>query len=313
MKENNVELLRLLGLPVFLNTADLAQKTHLDRKRLNSLVMRNNQFYKKHYILKKSGGLREINQPNLNQKAIQAWILRNILDKLTISEHATAFIKNKGLIQNIVPHLNNRYFLCLDIKDFFDSIKFKTVYNIFFTIGYSTRVSWALSKLCTYDSKLPQGGITSPALSNIAAFPLDRRISGYLSRKNVAYTRYADDLTFSASNPKILRQIYPALLEIVKTSGFEVNAQKTRFSGHYNKTVVTGLIKDCSTPKFGIGSKRKRVLRSMIHKHFSNGFYNKKQEKVILGWLSFYKSIDQVGYQNMMEYYNSQKLKFKYT
>src|SRR5690606_18857416 len=46
---------------------------------------------------------------------------------------------------------------------------------------------------------LPQGAPTSPALANLCAFALDRRLSGLAARFGARYTRYADDLLFSGS------------------------------------------------------------------------------------------------------------------
>jgi RNA-directed DNA polymerase len=45
---------------------------------------------------------------------------------------------------------------------------------------------------------LPQGACTSPALSNQVTRKLDRRLTGMSKKHGFTYTRYADDLTFSA-------------------------------------------------------------------------------------------------------------------
>ena len=43
-------------------------------------------------------------------------------------------------------------------------------------------------------------GDVSAALANLSAFPLDLRLSGMARSFGAQYTRYADDLTFSATN-----------------------------------------------------------------------------------------------------------------
>src|SRR6185312_6655346 len=71
---------------------------------------------------------------------------------------------------------------------------------------------------------LPQGAPTSPALANLAAFRLDRRLSGLAARNGLRYSRYADDLTFSGGR---LRRGWTDLeafvAGIARDEGFRLN------------------------------------------------------------------------------------------
>src|SRR5579884_2457386 len=76
---------------------------------------------------------------------------------------------------------------------------------------------------------LPQGAPTSPALANLAAFRLDRRLAGLAASAHVRYSRYADDLTFSGSGRlRRGRAGFERLVaEIADEEGFAVNLDKS--------------------------------------------------------------------------------------
>jgi retron-type reverse transcriptase len=313
--ENNIERLRLLNLPVFSNIDELASLMHVDPKRLSVLSKSSKRFYIKYTIPKSSGGVREIRQPSREIKAVQAWLLRNILDKLTPSEHATAFIQGKGLSQNVSPHSNNRYFVCLDIQDFYPSISFHRIKHLFKIIGYFSYAPSILADLCICDIGLPQGGVTSPSISNLIASRLDRRLSGYTSRRNITYTRYADDMTFSSNNRAALNKSINTIKKIIESEQFTPHPNKFRVMGPRICCHVTGLIKNSSEPSFGIGKKKKRNMRRIIHHLVTGKSIDHKYStgKSIDGWLSFLKSVDAASYKQMRIYWENLKNKYSFT
>jgi hypothetical protein len=77
---------------------------------------------------------------------------------------------------------------------------------------------------------LPQGAPTSPVLANLAAFGLDRRLSGLAAATGCSYSRYADDLAFSfashRTNEKV-RGLLNTVDRIVRDEGFRCNTLKT--------------------------------------------------------------------------------------
>ena len=86
---------------------------------------------------------------------------------------------------------------------------------------------------------LPQGAPTSPALANLAAFALDRRLTGLAAAIGATYTRYADDLVLSRD--RVLRP--PGVIaSIAADEGFRVNAAKTRIMGRGSRQTVTGIV-----------------------------------------------------------------------
>jgi len=138
---SNAKLLRLTDRTVFSSLQERCERAHLDEARVRIIANEAHRFYKRYNLPKKTGGFRVIYQPTAEVKAIQVWILRNILDKLKPSSVATAFVKNISLRMNVEPHTRNRYFLCYDLADFFPSISSYQLAELFGVIGYSKEAS----------------------------------------------------------------------------------------------------------------------------------------------------------------------------
>jgi len=292
-------------MPMLENLEDLADHIHLSQKLLYRLSKFNVKYYKAFDIPKKSGGVRNIACPSKEIKALQAWILRNILDNLTPSKEATGFRKRMGILTNAEKHKNNRYFICLDIENFFPSIPYAKVYQIFRTIGYNEFICHVLTSYCTYNEKVPQGGVTSPALSNLVCIHMDKRISGYVGKHNITYSRYADDMTFSSMNPSRLIGIKKFVTKIISEEGFQLNENKTRYLGPRMKRKITGII--ISDDKMGVGKAKKKRLRAKIFSLLFSNLPQADREKMknhIQGWLSFLKDVDPKALSQLNSYYS---------
>ncbi len=295
----------MFGLPEVENLQSLANYVHLSSGLLFRMSKCNNNFYKIFKIPKANGGFRTIYCPSKEMKAIQAWILRNILDQIDVSDSATGFRKDRNILENAKCHQYNQFLLCLDVEDFFPSITYDKVYMVFKTIGYNLHVSHILTSLCTCEGKLPQGAVTSPALSNIVCLRLDHRISGYVGRHNVTYTRYADDITLSSLSRRRLSIIKNVVIKILSDEGFRLNDNKTRFLGPCRQRRVTGLI--ISDKSLGIGRKKKRILRAKIHRLLTAGLSKDEETSLmhhIKGWFAHLNSVDNIGFEQLKNHAN---------
>lgn len=218
----------------------------VEEKRMYNLV-RNLGCYKEYYIRKKLGGKRLICAPFSDLKRIQYWIYKNILlrDLKSVSPYAEGFVPNstghtKNIVSNAQRHVGCKWLINVDIVNFFDSIKYDSVWAYFKSLGYEDAVVDILAKICTYRFKLPQGAPTSPMLSNLIAKPMDDEFSQLAEVYNCNYSRYADDITFSGifekQMPKI-REIYG----IIYKHRFRPNKKKTRIRFPGDRQIVTGL------------------------------------------------------------------------
>lgn len=297
--------LKLLGLPELATRTDIATAAHISERTLYSILFHPEWFYYRRGIPKRNGETRILFIPFPSVKAIQAWILRMILDNIRPTTYATAYKKGISISANVYPHRNNRYFLLIDIEDFFPSIKKSWVRKLFVQIGYSPEVAEILARLCTYKGMLPQGGVTSPAISNLVVARMDRRIAGYCSKKNLRFTRYADDITISSNNKASLNHAKIIIQNIIENEGFKINQEKTRIVGPSKRCTITGLVKDSGSPEFGIGRKKVLKMRGLIFNYLVNNKLDSRKYKTVdslAGWLRYCKSIDQKSYEYLERY-----------
>jgi RNA-directed DNA polymerase len=90
---------------------------------------------------------------------------------------------------------------------------------------------------------LPQGAPTSPALANLCAFRLDRRLQGLAVSFDVTYARYADDLAFSGQlSAARSRALIGQVDEIAADEGFRVHPAKLRVRGRSDRQMLAGLV-----------------------------------------------------------------------
>lgn len=192
------------------------------------------------FFLDKNNKKREITAPSKNLKERQRWILKEILNNITLNECCHGFVKNRSIKSNALLHVNSNYIVCMDIHDFFPSININQVKNVFLKCGYTNTVSQKLSELCTHNSILPQGAPTSPYLANVIFEEIDLAILDAIKSKDIVYSRYADDLVFSSSEN--ISYIVNDITNILQNYGFKVNSHKTRIMNSPYRKTVTGLV-----------------------------------------------------------------------
>lgn len=170
---------------------------------------------------------------NLQQR-IQHRFLKNIY----LPDTVCGFREHYSYTDFLIPHISeekDRYFLRLDIKAFFESIRIDDLkevlkYYISDEIKKSEyeKILNILIEIVTVNQKVVQGAVTSPMLSNLVFRQLDIRIERYCSKFNIKYTRYADDMLFSGRTSYIhSRKFMAAIAVIIESRGFSLNYSKT--------------------------------------------------------------------------------------
>lgn len=248
------------GMPVIFDIQHLAVLLNLEYKKLLGYIYATHRAYHVIKIPKKTEGYRKIEIPTQELKIIQSVILKDILEKIRISNNANAFIKGKSIVDNAKCHVGKEYVVTFDLTDFFTNIGYKRVFNIFYYYGYTKEVSFALARLVTKDGYLPQGSPASPYISNIVCLKLDKRLGKLAEKIGCTYSRYADDITFSG-NSDILNYL-ELVKKIIFTEGFIINDKKTRIQSHNYRQEVTGIIVN---NHIRVDKRYKQYLRQQIY------------------------------------------------
>mgnify|MGYP003487764007 FL=1 len=177
--------------------------------------------------------------------------------------------KTCNIVENAKMHVQQKYVLNLDLKDFFPSIKAYRVKELFLSkyFRFNEQIATALTLLVTYEGKLPIGSPTSPVISNFICLELDEALSTYCMKNEIRYSRYADDLTFS-SNQSISKVQFTDLVVIIEQNQFELNVKKTRLKSNNRKQAVTGLIVN---EKVNVDRKIIKMVRAMLYDTLQNG------------------------------------------
>lgn len=290
------------------NLNDMSKATRLSSETLRLMIYRADFRYRIYSIEKKGPvkKMRTIYQPSRELKALQGWVLRNILDKLSSSPFSIGFEKNQSILNNATPHMGANFMLNIDLEDFFPSLTADKVFGVFHSLGYNRLVSSCLTKICCYRNLLPQGAPSSPKLANLICSKLDYRIQGYAGSRGLIYTRYADDLTLSAQSMKKVVKAKDFLISIIPTEGLKVNALKTCISGPRSQKKVTGLV--ISQEKVGIGRLKYKEIRAKIHHIFTG---RSMEVEHVKGWLSFISSVDSKSHKRLTAYIGKLEKKYK--
>ena len=193
------------------------------------------------YLPKSDGSKRKLSVPDLILKPVQKSIADNILIQYPISKYAKAYKPGSSIQKNARPHVGKKKILKLDIEGFFDHILYSRVKDtVFYEEKYSESIRILLTMLCYYNDSLPQGAPTSPAITNIIMYDFDETVGAFCNEKNIAYTRYCDDMTFSGDFDE--KEIISFVKNVLFKFGLHLNNRKTAVVPATKRQCVTGIV-----------------------------------------------------------------------
>ena len=202
-------------------------------------------------IKKNNGSLRLIEDPVAPMKQM----LRHLNDYLQACYHkirpdavygfciSTGREEERNIVSNASVHVGKDWLLNIDFKDFFHTVLFERVHNIWLTHfkNFDGRLAETLTKLSCYNNRLPMGSPASPALSNYAALKMDHELMQLCLHSGICYTRFADDCSFS-SDSEIDRAATGLIRDVITSNRFIINEEKVSLFKPGEEKKVTGII-----------------------------------------------------------------------
>ena len=301
--------------PELASEAALLSYLGLSLKELKKIQWFRHRMYHEFLISKGSGKKRAICAPDNRLKILQQKLAQLLTQLYPVRNPVHGFVPNRSVKSNAKSHLGKHYVINIDLKDYFPSITQRRIYFLLQKIGLGKRVSEIIAIICSYQGCLPQGAPSSPVLSNMVCFSLDKELMKFARENHAIYTRYADDITFSSHRPSAgffkastppsgrfsSESLSVQLVQIIERNNFKLNPTKLYFADRNARRTVTGLkinefinvdrrfvrnirAKIHSVEKLGIsGAQEKFKIKAGSEKHLRKHLAGK------ISWLSFIK------------------------
>lgn len=249
-------------------------------------------------ISKRDGSQRWIAHPSRPLKLLQRWINFRVFRHLPVHDAAMAYRKGRNIRENAVRHKDSRYTVRIDFKDFFPSFHAKGVRKFLHDMnGLYVDLDVVdidfVVRVVSRNDALTIGAPSSPVITNAMMYLFDSALASACADRDLIYTRYADDLFISSTEPGRLSDI-PALVQelaaIFPYSSLNINPTKTAFLSRKYHREITGLV---ITPegRLSIGRDRKREIKSLVHR-YSAGAISSEKLAYLRGLLAFAEDVE---------------------
>lgn len=187
-------------------------------------------------IPKGNGQFRRICIPDARTKRRMREALPGLLADtaaLLANEHVQGFMPGRSPVTNALLHVGFEYSLCMDLKDFFDSVTFGH-------LGHAPALGPYL-----HNNRAAQGLPTSPLLANYGARGFDKLVLAVVEQRGGVYTRYADDITYSCDSLDAIHAAHATVAEAAAACKFTVNGSKTHIQcATAGRRIITGVAVD---------------------------------------------------------------------
>ncbi|MGB7341349.1 MAG: reverse transcriptase family protein [Phototrophicaceae bacterium] len=294
--------------------SSLAKVLSIDEDNLITIANNTNSFYYTSKRIKKANGsFREVYGVRKELKFLQKKILKRIFYKVKFPSYLHGSIKDldnpRSHITAAAEHQNASILICMDISNFFPSLKSPIIFDIwkrFF--DFSPKVADLLTKLTIFNGFLPQGATTSSGLANLAFWDSEAKIVTFLKSNGFVYTRYVDDVIISSQDYVTIKELTPifsSVFGMFLSKGVKPNRNKIDITTSGRKMCVHNLNINSGIPTIPI--KERKRIRVAVNECETQYIKNNCSESYIKLWNSTLGRVNymiQLHYKEGSSYYN---------
>lgn len=262
-------------------------------------------------------------------RSIHMKLMKSLQKLISLHPFSYAYRQDRSILVCVNQHIGNKYFIKLDIKDFFNSISKLAMNKILkchlcdnpmdtyeknlvekkgrYKSSYIDK--WIGIKeildICFVKGRLALGMSISPLLSNIYMDFFDARF--HEKYPELTYTRYSDDMLISSAMNFNYDEVLKYIVTELNCLGLELNESKERFhqlknTGDHIKFLGLNIVQ--AEDKRNYVTVGKKYIKSVCFNisQYEKGQGDLKQSQII-GQVEYIKAISNADYQMLQKLY----------
>lgn len=254
-------------------------------------------------------------------------LAKKLVRMVNLTPYSYAYKKDCSTVKCVEKHIQGKFFLKLDISNFFNSISKRVMNKIMkcYLCGDSSQAyednivlsksnykskyirNWAYIEevldLCFVNGRLPLGLVTSPILSNLYMDFFDKRFKQQYP--DLVYTRYSDDMLISSSSEFDMDEVIYYIEKELGVLKLIINSSKLRKhelnqQGDHVKFLGLNIVQGSDEGNYLTVGKR---YINMVSKDIAN-YYKHEEEKdlsVIIGEIEYIRMVSKRDFENLKE------------
>lgn len=225
---------------------------------------------------------RHLDRPQGELKVIQEKIHEKILSSFPFPEMMFGGIPRRSIRDNAGVHVKQPKIVTIDLKDCFPNVQPDQVRNALASkLHCSDDVVNLLTKLTTFQYRLPQGAPTSPLIANLTLLPLYDDISKISKDLGLRFSFFMDDITISGIRAS---EAIKPIIDAIHRHEHAVSGKKIKIFSSREEQLVTGA---AVNRRVSISDKRRETIQEHILELTASGILTYRDDCRIKGWISF--------------------------